>query len=342
MKKPPPSSPVVGRRDDNFPMRTFRSCRMKTLFFQIVAGLTLVSSVAAQTENDPDDEEALRRFENPVMRGRIDGIVAGLEKEDFARSVDQMLLGSDLQFMWPGFDSERSGNPQVDLERMLSSRRAIKIMNHIQGLPARDRVITCEALFAKAFQVHTNLFSVWVLMGTDPKIEPKSSVMCSRLAIVLAMFATADGGDRALLAKQFGQLDRFMDDANRVIAVQPPKSKAHLSTYIPLFFPPDNRSQINLLQLAADRETNHSSNLFGQVERELEQANMVKSEAQIVPWNARTTYFETRWVGGKVDTNKHVTIYRFYDYGFGGTGVSEFDKPAQEALVKKLRGIVLP
>jgi hypothetical protein len=223
---------------------------------------------------------------------------------------------------------------------MLSNRRAIKILDHIQGLSGHDKTLACESLFAKAFLVHTNLFSVWVLMQADSKIQTKSSVESSRLTVLLAMFATADSGNRALLAKQFEQLDRFTEEANQIIAAQPPKAKADLSTYFPLFFPQQNRSQLDLLQLAADRETDHSLKLSGQVERELEQANMAKSEVPIVPWNARMTYFEALPVGGNVDTNKHVTIYGLYDW----TGISKANSeaPDQTALVKKLRGIVLP
>jgi len=64
---------------------------------------------------------------------------------------------------------------------------------------------------------------------------------------------------------------------------------------------------------------------------------MAKSEMQIFPWD---TDYETRWGRGNVDANKHVTIYKFYDWT-GVTGVDS-EKPAQAALVKKLRGIVLP
>lgn len=302
------------------------------LLFLIANGvLALVIAINFQGRS----EEALSSSETPVLRTRIDGIIAELEKENFEHSVDQLLLGSDLQF-GPVL-GESTGDPQTDLEQMLSNPRAIKILDHIQGLSERDQALTCEALFARAFKIHTNLFSVWVLMQADPKIQIKSSVMCSRLTMLLAMFATADRGDRALLAKQFGQLDRFIAEANRIIAAQPPKAKADLSTYFPLFFPQENRSQLNLLQLAADREPNRSLKLFGQVERELEQANMAKSEMKIFPWE---TDYETRWGRGNTDTNKHVTIYKFYNW----TGVSEVDseKPAPAALVKKLRAIVLP
>ena len=156
--------------------------------------------------------------------------------------------------------------------------------------------------------------------------------------MLLAMFATAERGDRALLAKQFAQLDRFMDEANQIIAAQPPATKAVLSTYIPMFFPQQNRSLVNLLQVAADRETNRSLKLFGQVERELEQANMAKSEMQIFPWD---TDYETRWGRGHLDAGKHLTIYKFYDWT-GPEKMSGSKIPVQVALVKKLREIVLP
>ncbi len=302
------------------------------LLFLIANGvLTLVIAINFQGRS----ESALSPLETPVPRPLIDGIIAELKNEDFDRSVDQLLLGSNLQF--GGIVGESSGDPQTDLEEMLGNPRAIKILDHFQGLSERDKAPACEALFAKAFKIHTNLFSVWVLIQADPKIQTKSSVESSRLTMLLAMFATAERGDRALLAKQFEQLDRFMDEANRIIAVQPPAAKADLSAYVPDFFPQQNRSQLNLLQLAADRETNRSLKLFDQVERELKLANMAKSEMQIFPWE---TDYETRWGRGNVDANKHVTIYKFYDW----TGASAMgsEKPAQAALVKKLRGIVLP
>jgi len=304
------------------------------LVFVIGLAATLLSSAGETSSRSLDfttDDGTI-----DIRREKINGIIAELEKEDFDRSVDQLLLGSDLQFSWPGFLSGGAAAPQTDLEEMLSNRRAIKILDHIQGLSGRDKALACEALFAKAFQIHTNLFSVWVRIQADPKIQTKSSVQSSRLTMLLAMFATADDGNRALLAKQFEQLDQFMEEANRIIAVQPPTAKADLSAYIPLFFPQQNRSQLNLLQLAADRETDHSLKLFDQVKSELEQATMPKSEVPIVPWNVRTTYFEKLIGAGNLDTNKQVTIYRFYG------GVSEMDSATQAALVKKLRGIVLP
>jgi len=299
----------------------------------LVVGLTATLHSNAGETNGTGSESALSPLETPVPRALVDVIIAEVKNEDFDRSVDQLLLGSDLQF-GPVL-GESSGAPQTDLEQLLSNPRAIKILDHIHGLSERDNALAREALLAKAFQIHTNLFSVWVLMPTDPKIQPKSSVRSSRLTLLLAMLATADRGDRTLLAKQFGQLDRFMDEANRIIAAQPPASKAHLSTYVPSFFPQENRSQLNLLQLAAERETNRSLKLFGRVERELEQANMAKSEMQVFPWD---TDYETRWGRGHLDTTKHVTIYRFYDW----TGASELNFENQAALVKKLRGIVLP
>lgn len=266
-------------------------------------------------------------------RTRINGEDAELKKEDFGRSVDELLLGSALQF---GGILGQSADPQTDLENLLSARRAIKILDHIHGLPERDKGPACEALFDKAFQIHTNLFSVWVSIQADPKIQTKSSVESSRLTILLAMFATAERGDRVLLAKQFAELDRFADEANRIIAAQPPTAKTTLSTYIPFFFPQENRSQLNLLRLAADREKDHSLKLLDQVEPELKKANMPESEVPIVSWDAGTKYSKTKWPSN-AEANAFVTAYKFYDWGDLG-----LNHELQTALVKKLRGIVLP
>jgi hypothetical protein len=328
---------IYSRSSDDYILNIGENLDMKRKagILVLVIGLAATLPSNADVTNATGSESALSPLETPVTRALVDVIIAEVKNEDFERSVDQLLLGSDLQF--GPIVGQSSGAPQTDLEQLLSNPRAIKILEHIHGLSERDKALACEALFARAFQIHTNLFSVWVLKQADPKIKTKSSVMSSRLTLLLAMFATAERGDRALLAKQFGQLDRFMDEANRIIAAQPPASKADLSAYFPLFFPEENRSQLNLLQLAADRETNRSLKLFDQVERELKQAETEKSEVQIFPWE---TDYETRWGRGNPDAKKRVTIYKFYDWT-GVTGVDS-EKPAQAALVKKLRGIVLP
>jgi hypothetical protein len=173
--------------------------KRKARLLVLVIGLAATLSSNAVETNATGSEPALSPLETPVMRPLVDKIIAEVKKEDFDRSVDQLLLGSELQF--GGVLGESSGDPQTDLEEMLSNPRSIKILDHIHGLPEREKAVTCEALFAKAFQTHTNLFSVWVLIQADPKIKTKSSVMSSRLTMLLAMFATAERGDCALLAK---------------------------------------------------------------------------------------------------------------------------------------------
>ena len=294
----------------------------------------VIGLIATQLSHaEPPSGSARYNALTDAERERINGEDAEIKKEDFARSVDQLLWGSALQF---GGLLSQSADPQMDLENMLSPRRAIKILDHIHGLSERDKASACEALFDKAFQIHTNLFSVWVSIQADPKIQTKSSVENSRLTILLAMFATAERGDRVLLAKQFEQLDRFTDEANRIIAAQPPAAKTALSTYTPFFFPQENRSLLNLLQLAADREKNHSLKLFDQVEPELKKANLAESEAPIVSWDAGTKYFRTKWPSNAA-ANTFVTVYKFYDLGD-----LDLNHKTQAALVKKLRGIVLP
>ena len=253
-----------------------------------------------------------------------------------AQSID-LLFGEDLQW-----NQDSDGvNPfaQWDLEHVLRTPRAVKVLQDIQKLPPGDCRAACRNLFARAFQAQTNFFDRFIRRLDDPTIPQKNlPVHCSSLTLALAMFATADSGQRDLLADQFAQLDRYVDEGkSRLGSRQTEKARLFLQMFPWWIFPvPDNRFQVNVLRLAALRE--RSGKLLSLVDAECDRLGMEKTEMPVERWEA-VTGFENRT---QRDSSNAMTNYIFYyshdfdlDMGHNITG-------GQEALIRKLRFIVFP
>jgi hypothetical protein len=169
-------------------------------------------------------QAALRRqaspmpaHEVPEQRARIDGLVTQLERESWDQSIENVLTNSD---QFTGVNSARSGD-QVELEQMLSARRAVKLLNTLEALPMNKRVEKCRELFDRVMRVYGLVYEDLAVSGSgpwEPPIQQRGRYHPTE-ALCLAMFATAETGRRDILAEQFQRLDdlrhrveRRMDD----------------------------------------------------------------------------------------------------------------------------------
>ena len=74
---------------------------------------------------------------------------------------------------------------------------------------------------------------------------------------------------------------------------------------------PDNRLQINVLRLAALRDST-ASNLVERVDAYFESAVMTRADLLVTSWNAQTTNFEGQAAGSPPDVTRGVLNYQFY------------------------------
>jgi hypothetical protein len=159
-----------------------------------------------------------------------------------------------------------------------------------------------------------------------------------RELLCLALFATAEIGQREIFADQFEQLDVFRRSVED-------RDSTHLSRICL----PDNLSLINLLRLAASCYPGKSDELLIQIDAECRSLNLSGEILPLVPWNAQTTWFERSVmfppgsaVGVPVfDTSRGVTNYFFYlDLG-RSQGMAWATETAQEDLLQRIRKLVL-
>ena len=269
------------------------------------------SNRAASLHSVVSQEEAL---EDPARRKMIDKIITPLKRESLEQSIDNLIFGTEYQYQWPGFNSPDKSS-QHNLEVMLSNRRAVKVLQGIEKMPAKERALECRVLFAKAFQAHTNIWMEGLRLWRGSTITNSNSTLCTQLAVTLAMFVAADTGQRDLLADEFTQLDRFLDDFQEQLTnLQFPDATTKMAAGFSFQDrgAPDNQCEINLLRLAAMHGSGEDGKLLNQIEKECSRLEPEENEIPVVGWDARTTVFDAPWVSSPIDTSKGVMRYKFY------------------------------
>jgi len=300
-------------------------------------GLALCSGAFLLLTMHGANGEAPGGIEKPAQPRRVDEVIAAVNKEDLNQSEELPLFVDDKQLHYIG----QEGFPQDDLEEMLSNDRAVKVLEIIQKLTAHEREAACQNLFTKGFQLHTNIFYTIIRSYDDPAVKLTQSILCSKLTMLLGMFATAESGNRDLLAKQFAQFDRFEEDAKSIMDRRQDKATREFVPYFTIFFPPDNRAQVNLLYLVALRAANGPKTLSSQVQDELERSpGVTKGEFPMRGFLPSTASFNTFWSRSPENTRKGMTDYFVWEWSdvaqSGYPGREKFREP----LIKKLRSIV--
>jgi hypothetical protein len=275
--------------------------------------------------------------EVPEQRARIDGLITTLEKETWEESIQSLLTdGNQFYANGPIFKSTASDS-QTQLEQMLSARRAIKVLNSLQGLPMDARVQRCRELFDRVLREQEDVWDEAMLKKERPDaVIPSLSAprLNARHALCLAMFATAETGRRDVLGEQFGRLDEFQTKLrNRMKQHETLYDDYQLRTYGEICVP-DRRFQLNVIRLVAGRDlggpkdlpsqfsvvrlavpVDSAADLPARIDTYCRAADMISMPVSIVPWNARRTAFERLvQLGGGPDTSNGVTNYVFYHW----------------------------
>ena len=290
-------------------------------------------------------ERHVNSHELPFFRQRIDAEIATLKTETLEQSIRNVIT-NDQQYY--GYSTGGKANPELNLERMLAARRAVKVIQGIEALEPGEREAACKRMFAQAFATHTNTFRVVLNMWEDPSAPPnKQSMLATQEGLCAAMFAAADLGLREVLSDEFAQLDWFQAEVLDKRTARNPSAydgpmrelKAHVARFYSV---PDNRFQLNVLRLAASRGAEDGDNLLSLVDGELEtnRVHLSSSEISVTAWDAQTTWFEGIHPrsGGPMDTQKGVTRYVVFDWVLDA---DSGNPDLQQQLIQKLRQLIL-
>lgn len=256
----------------------------------------------------------------------------GAPHGDIGQSIERLIEIEPYQY--PGYHYRGSLElAQLNLETMLSNRRAVKLLHELERLPERDRDLKCQEMFAKTFRTH--LLVNRALLAREDERKPFWSAIrrdATKLALCAVMFATAKHGKLETLAEEFAQLDAFKEELERRIAERRPPYEPVMISVLRGWSAPDYRFQVNVLRVAASRAPGDPSRLLRQID---ELMAVAKKEVAIVPWNARFTWFDRE---GPMDTRQGVTKHAFVDWKDSQTQV---DPEIQRRLLRRIRKLVL-
>ena len=249
----------------------------------------------------------------------------------------ERLLTDNVQYSEPGYHSSVLG-AQLDLERMLSSRRCIKVFAELGKVNPSQRESRCRELFLRVFNAHTNALEENLLIADDPKHPlPKLSMPSTHMALCAAIFVAADFGYADLVSEELVQVDKLLARFDAKVAAHTPALPPAAVTSMRGHCGVDNRFVLNVLYLCAQRAADKHQ-AVGQIEQECSYMGMQKSQIPIVPWNAATTRFEGL-VGSPMDASKGVKTYSVYDWNIGDLNAH---LARQNELLSRVRLILFP
>lgn len=270
---------------------------------EIIAGLavsTLLAILFVVWARKP----AVSTGEDPEQRRATDALIKAIKRESVDKSYKILLTdGDEYRLGW--------GPVQSMSEEILSSRRAVKVLQTVEKMPNAKRIEKCRELFQRAMQENKDVFDAGFRSKEEPGFSAPFRLIPNR-AIGLAMLATAETGRRDILAEQFRQLDEFRAYLTARIAKHESLYGAREIDLVDDTCVPDNRLLVNVLRLAALRDST-AGNLVERVDAYLESAGMIRTEILVTSWNARTTSFEVL-IGSPPDTSKGATHYQFYQW----------------------------
>lgn len=275
-------------------------------------------------------------------------LLATLKNESLDVSIRGLLDDSDrVQYYFP-FIPHSGVDVQDEIEELLANRRLLKVAQQIKSLSKSEGQAKCERLFISAFQQQTNACRIIINWSLNPSAPAHHQyLLCSQMSLAAAMFIAAETTNLDLLNKQFERLDKWRIEIEPSARLQ----NRRMTNYPALFsseITPDYRLQVNVLRLAALRLGNAET--LEKVDEACQAIHMTTNTLPIVSWDAKTTVFELL-PDSRLDTNKGVTTYTFYDWSdkmkldharYRDQINSNDSPPADEEkmFVKKLESIV--
>ena len=255
--------------------------------------------------------------------------VRQLENETIDQSFENLLTNGNQYNILLGYN-------QSTLELILSSRRAVKVLDTLRTMRTPKRVEKCRELFQRAMQVEGEVYDAIFRAREEPGF-PAPSRLIPKNAIGVAMLATAETGRRDILAEQIREIEEF-----RAYVLD--RMTEHGSLYSELearviykFCIPDSRLQINALRLVALKGS-AANDLVERVDTYLESKGLIRSNLLVTAWNARTTAFETP-MGIRPDTTKGAINFEFYQWPGTESGPGE---DFEFQVLEEAKSMVLP
>jgi hypothetical protein len=239
-------------------------------------------SLSAQSTSATYEPSPIPPGQSEFERQVLSNLFPVLEKETWDQSIENLLTNGNQYF--EGYINSTSFG-EYELETILTSKRAVKVLNTLQALPPEERIQKCRELFDRVMTAHEDVHL------SDP--EKHRGALTPRYAVSLALFATADTGRRDVLAEEFARLDEF--EKKNAIHAEKLFTNKFMRDFQKEVWVPQQRFQLNVLRLAVARDPN-GGDALQKIDACCLSNKMTAAEFPIARWDSRTVWNQLRWL----------------------------------------------
>jgi len=214
-----------------------------------------------------------------------------LQKETLDQSFDNLVDNSQFNFAWfPTLFESRPTPSFFRVEKLLISRRAIKVLQELADMPKSKRQEKCRELYERAFKSINNY-------SNGPQSVFRSDGCYVQYQVALAVFATAESGDIKQLCKEYDELQSLqkMRKDNLTSFIEYLKNQKQdpslmvRAKFLERFYLPGGNFWLTTLMLAAERNGNQLllQRIHQKHKTELDRFGKLDSwDVPVVHWNA--------------------------------------------------------
>ncbi len=226
--------------------------------------------------------------------------------------------------------------PQDDIDRVLSSRRVLRLLSLLERMPREAASRECQRIFEYTLsEVKTTVERVLKKYEDPDAPENQQSLRGNKLGLCSAIFLSTRFCDAATVMQQMQAVEEYQTDVmERLVEGQGVYLKAEQVT-IPLRFP-DNRFKLNIFASLVLSGEGSDAGAKAEFSRYLE--NFSSGRIVVTAWDDSPGWYDYSWVsrGVPLDTSKRaeeITIYRW-------PGMQHYQHEKQEQDLERIRRFI--
>ena len=247
--------------------------------------------------------------------------VQQLSTETLDESFRKLATYDNGQYNEPGFMTQ-SVTEHTDMQRLLSNRRVIKVLQEFENLPFEQAKDKAEELHKIAMNHISRVINTKLdqYEKTREPLPHDNEHQHAKYMIMTSLLLSASLGDIPLVMRQIDELGQGPEDVRkRILAnktLYPSGLKDCTLENTPYF---DTTSFVSILMFAVERSGTAPEN----VKRKIAEASCEIVDIPLVEWNADRTYYDELRYGGNVSMTQDSVQIFFRIYNFSSSWINE-------------------
>jgi len=275
------------------------------------ANLPPANQLIELTEDQFDEFMANQQNENPPMHPVVAKRVLQLSSETLDESFRKLASYDDGQYVHPGYTTNVQFK-ENHLQRLLSNRRFIKVLQEFENLPPEQAKTKAEEFHRIAMNHYSTVTHALLdeyEKNPYPEANPDSYHL--KFMILASLALTASLGDFPLVMQQIDEWGTGPADVRKRLLTMYPMELLETCTLENTFFF-DTSSFVSILMFAAERSGTMPEN----VKTIINEADCEIDDIPLVAWNADRTYYDDlrNFRNGSISGEDAQMVFRIYTF----------------------------